>query len=443
MTLSKAQKRARARKNQNQVRGKGDFHIPSLVKKIASQVKNQVVNNKDLVRSVAIKAGGYAGQRMGSKRAGQAAARGLLKVSGMGDYDLHANSLISSSGNLVPTFSPDGRRGIRIREREMIGEIKSGTLSGGSTVFTNQSFVINPSNAQTFPWLSGFAGLFEQWEPNGIIFEYRSTSSDFNGTAQSLGVVVTATEYNSADANYDSKIEMENSAYAKSAKASEGIFHGVECDPNERPTKVFYTGVGSVAGTPDNLHNLGRFQIATQGMSVAGVTLGELYVTYDITFYKKQITTDALVFSEYTAANMSLVNGARFMQGLVGAVNTGSLPWVFTGTDGKFRWDDNAIGRYRITVAFETAATIAAFNWLGIDGATVLGVANLEQQTVTYTPNIGTFPDVVWFCDVVLSKASTEHSFKFAPFGGTSVAATDIKVTCTRVDKDNTGIVYE
>jgi hypothetical protein len=42
------------------------------------------------------------------------------------------------------------------------------------------------------------------------------------------------------------------------------------------------------------MYDLGNFQLATQGVSAAGVTLGELWVSYDITFYKKQLTGGVL-----------------------------------------------------------------------------------------------------------------------------------------------------
>nr|UJQ92872.1 MAG: putative capsid protein [Narnaviridae sp.] len=233
------------------------------------------------------------GSLMGFGDVGERVGGTVGRLFGKGDYALRTNSLISSygmpsAGPSPPSFYKDGKRSVRIVEREYIGEVLSGTLSGGSTVFTNSSFRINPGDTATFPWLSQVANQFEQWEPNGIVFEFRSTSSEFNGTTQSLGVVVLATDYDARDAPYGTKSEMENSDYAMSVKAASSAVHGVECDPSERPTRLLFTG------SPDSLsdlrlHDLGTFQIATQGMSAATVTLGELWVSYDITFYKKQI----------------------------------------------------------------------------------------------------------------------------------------------------------
>jgi hypothetical protein len=86
---------------------------------------------------------------------------------------------------------------------------------------------------------------------------------------------------------FASKQEMENADYACSTKPSEGLLHGIECDIRERPTPILYTS--TLNGAPVTSTNLGTLQVATQGCSVAGVTLGELWVSYDITFFKKQL----------------------------------------------------------------------------------------------------------------------------------------------------------
>jgi hypothetical protein len=229
-----------------------------------------------------------------AEKAGSTAGGYLARLFGHGDFKISGNSLMnigtSQSASAVPMFAKDGKRGVRVVEREYLGDIIASTTAGA---FNLQSFNVNPSDPTTFPWLSSIAPLFDQWEPNGIIFEYVSTSSDFNGSSQALGVVVCATDYNSLDPVYSGKQVMEEADYSNSVKASECLYHGLECAPSERPTKLLYTGPVS-AGDNLNLYNLGMFQIATQGMSVASVNVGELWVSYDITLYKKQLEIVAL-----------------------------------------------------------------------------------------------------------------------------------------------------
>jgi hypothetical protein len=260
-----------------------------VVKKAAANSQRRPFNPN----SVGSKIGAQIGARYGQAGLGMKAGDFINRVIGKGDYTVVGNSLMR--GNLtkssqIPFFTPDGKRGLRVTEREYLGDIRSGALVGGSTIFSNNSFAINPGLAATFPWLSALANNFDQWQPNGIIFEFRSTSSTFNGTSQALGTVIAATEYDVVDPQFATKVEMENSDYAMSCAASESLIHAVECSPKERQRQLYSIRNGSVPSNDiQRNYDLGNFQIATQGMSVADVNLGELWVSYDITFYKKQL----------------------------------------------------------------------------------------------------------------------------------------------------------
>jgi hypothetical protein len=290
-------------KNQTRRRnkGRGDYTVttPDDVKNTLNHIDNRLNQIEKGVKSsakttqgqVAGTLGRLAGGFLGNADLGGQAAEGLAKWFGYGDYSVAQNSLMGK-GQVGLKFDDDGRRGIRITEREYLGDIVAGPLSGASTGFDLTSYPINPGDHNTFPWLSRVAEQFEQYKPNGIIFEYISTSSEFNGTNQSLGVVVAATDYDVLDANYSSKVEMEASDYACSTKASENMMHGIECAPRERPDALFYVRTANQvipAGDSKRFYDLGKFQIATKGMSSAGVVLGELWVSYDFTFYKKQL----------------------------------------------------------------------------------------------------------------------------------------------------------
>jgi hypothetical protein len=343
----RASRRAQNVPQHQLVTGSGDFKIPKSVRNAIRTAATSAV-----ARQVVSGAGTAIGARFGQPDLGRTLAnKAYTRLVGSGDYDMRANSLITSTaaGPVMPTFAPDGRRGIRIREREYIGDVISGSsLVGASSAFNNTSYIVNPSNPTTFPWLSQFANNFDQWEPHGIVFEYVSTSSNFNGSTQALGVVVTAADYDFADPLYASKSEMENSGYAISTAASASMLHGIECAATERPARVLYTGTGSGSDTSNNLHNLARFQIATQGMSTASVTLGELWVTYDITFYKKQLVPAASLrpYSYFTSTTDLTVGESLLWHfspvhndlGIVFDLNEAQLRFAFPPsiTSGKF-----------------------------------------------------------------------------------------------------------
>jgi hypothetical protein len=180
---------------------------------------------------------------------------------------------------------------VRITEREYIGDVlASGAVVNGATAFDLRSFRINPGLNSTFPWLSAIASQFEQWEPLGIVFEFISTSAEYSGTGQALGTVVMATDYDNTDAIFTNKIQMENEDYSNSTRCATSCMHGVECDPKERSERIMYIRSSSnPTGTVIADYDLGNFQIATQGLSATGVNVGELWVSYDVVFYKKNM----------------------------------------------------------------------------------------------------------------------------------------------------------
>jgi len=277
------------------LRGKGDYNVDTTsitdpLQRLESKIdhlENKLVG-KNTVNSAASKIGRTLGNFVGQGELGALAGSSLARLFGHGDYTIKSNSLMASTVNSAgAVFSKDGHRGTRVTEREFLGNVSSGTLSGSSSVFNLNKFRLNPSAPETFPWLSKYAYLYDQWEPHGIVFEFVSTSSDFNGSSQQLGAVIMATDYDPLDNTYTTKQQMENSYYCCSAKPSMGLLHGIECAIRERPTKLLYTDLEN--GANPALSSLGNFQVATQGCSAASATLGELWVSYDITFYKKQL----------------------------------------------------------------------------------------------------------------------------------------------------------
>jgi hypothetical protein len=222
-------------------------------------------------------------------------------------------------------------------EREYIGDIYSGPLVGGSTAFDNRPFKINPTNALCFPWLSIIASQYDQWEPNGIVFEFVSTSSEYNGASQALGTVIMSTDYDILDAPYTTKQLAENADYACSTKPSQSLLHGIECDPRERPLPIMYTH--SESG-PSRFQDLGNFQLATVGCSVSDVSLGELWVSYDITFYKKQIVPAVDLIPALSATGLSIVGEGPF-SGLTQTLCSRHVALISSGSNSIIQFDSS------------------------------------------------------------------------------------------------------
>jgi len=251
---------------------------------------------------------------------------GVSGILGFGDYAVKKNDLMMlDEGVPVPTFQ-NMNDGVIVCHREYIGDITQ------TSAFTNNQFIIQPGDSTTFPWLNQIAHQFEQYEILGMIFQYRSTASDFGTTSNmAMGSVILATEYDTVDSAYGSKLEMENSQYAMSGKPSHDILHPIECDPGVvGPMGLKYIRTGPVPTGKDNrLYDHGNFQIATTGMPANSGTIGELWVTYKIAFYKPQFNLGSDIRTDLFFASTG-PTGVAPVAGLVGQASN-SLGCTMSG----------------------------------------------------------------------------------------------------------------
>lgn len=170
--------------------------------------------------------------------------------------------------------------------KEYIQDIK------GSNAFAVQQLSLQPGLGTTFPWLAQISDAYEEYRFDGIIFSFKSTYSEFQGGAAtgSLGSVIMATNYNANKQPFTDKRAMENYAGATSQNPTVNQVHAVQCSGGETPLKTLWvrTGAPQEDDFDLRLYDLGIFNIATQGMPTTSVnqTIGELWVTYQVTFFK-------------------------------------------------------------------------------------------------------------------------------------------------------------
>lgn len=263
--------------------GKGAYKKKRSAKKPVSENSNQSIG-----ASIGSKVGGFLGDL------GQRALTSM--ITGFGDYapislEPKQNSLMHEMDLYGPpsVVNNPASRSVIVRHREFIGDIVTGTAGA----FNLQTFNVNPGLASTFPWLSQMAINFQEWKPLGILFEFRSTSADaLNSTNTALGTVVLATDYDATDnvaITFQNKQMMMNHEFSQSAKQSCSILHPLECSPAMNPYSIFHVRNGTEPPNADlRLTDLGVFGIATFGQQGSNVTIGELWVTYEIEFLKPQ-----------------------------------------------------------------------------------------------------------------------------------------------------------
>lgn len=213
------------------------------------------------------------------------------RLRGRGSYTA-GTSVRERTASMPLSFSGSGRSNVRVRHSEYLGDV---ITSGTPGAFLNDGmWVLNPGNKDTFPWLSAIAGNFEEFQFNGLVFQFKSTSVDAlvsNNTA--LGVVIGATDYNVMHNAFPNKAVMDNYEFTVSGKPSLSWTYPVECNPKMNVLKNMYITSqypDTLAAREDpKMYFLGGFQIATSGFQGTSVNVGELWVTYDVSLFKPSL----------------------------------------------------------------------------------------------------------------------------------------------------------
>lgn len=279
---------ARAKKNNmagRKIKGRGNYSTFNL-RGMASKL-DQVLGS--IPKGTFARKGAQIGAKYGpvGALAGKGIGAGIAAITGYGNYQVRANSLsqVSTSVDMVPQFVKNDHS-IRVRHREFIRDL---VVPSSPTGFNLSSSLINPANKDMFPWLATLAKQYSQYKIHGMVFAYKTMSSDITAGG-SLGTVIFATNYNSIDRDYSTKIEMENSEFAVSCKPSNSLVHAIECDPKYSGLDVLYVRdpAYETSDTSDRrFYDYGKFQVATQGLpGITGTTMGEIWVSYDIEFMK-------------------------------------------------------------------------------------------------------------------------------------------------------------
>nr|QKV51157.1 putative capsid protein [Crucivirus sp.] len=424
------------------LRGRGDYAVGG-----ASGL-GQSVFRPGAFASVGSRLGGYFGKW--GESLGSWAGSKLAGLVGFGDYKLNENSLVPlDMGTPVPSFDNISNAAI-VTHREYIQDIIEPASNAGAFTLTN--FNINVGLARTFPWLSQLADNFDQYRLLGCVFEFKSTSSPINNTAGgglALGTVVLATDYDSVDNNYSSKLQMENSQYCMSGKPSCDILHPIECAPALSTLNVLYTRTGVVpSGKDQRMYDLGNFQIATVGIpnNTAAQTLGELWVTYQVALLKPQLNTGLVagtIPQTHFIVPVTTISGGNYFgtSTLTTSVNAeaGSNIACSLSTGGVITFPNQMIGMYCVrlqwtggsttltnAIGFSTGSNINFPNYDAKDSRSSSGVtagavgttqcvwvyinfiSGLTTTGNTLTVNGGTLPTSLLTCDVWIAEMNSQ-----------------------------------
>ena len=200
---------------------------------------------------------------------------------------------ISRMAPQVPSFVNDsGDDSVCIVHREYLGDV---ITSGTAGAFSINSYGLNPSEVNTFPWLSNLAQPnYQQYKFEGLVFEFRSFSADaLNSTNTALGSVFACINYDYTDQDLASRYEVENTDWSASCKPSEHMMIPVECKARQTSMNgLLYVINGNTIppNTDPKTYYLGKLWVGTTGFQGTNVNIGSLYVTYKVRLYKPLMT---------------------------------------------------------------------------------------------------------------------------------------------------------
>lgn len=263
--------------------------------------------------------GGAAGGAIGSGL-GHMVGEAIKYFTGTGDYEVVNNCFLKDDPAMAPIVNKNPGGGDVFRRCEYIGDVVS---SSSANTFNLHSYSVNPGLESTFQWLSQVAANYEEYEFQGLYFEFRTMSADaLNSTNTALGQVIMAMNYNAASPVFQNKQAMENYEGGVSGKPSSSIRYFVECAKLRTVLSELYVRQGLVpTGQDQRLYDLGNFQIATNGLQGTSVNLGELWVSYQVSLRKPKLFSALGLYGSYAlATNTSFTNALPLGDGTVANV---------------------------------------------------------------------------------------------------------------------------
>jgi hypothetical protein len=429
--------------NKNNKNKQGKNNKPkTLTKKINKEVRkdvNKIVRSKQptaVGRALRL-GGGLLGSAFGMGGFGSAAGAAVSKIFGQGDYFTNAPKTNSLFNGGPPSFG-SLNSGFRIKHREYIKDVST------SIAFNSEVFQINPGLPALFPWLSQIAPNFETYRIHGLCVYLNSNSAvAVSSTNTALGVWGLVTQYDPTEADFTTKQQCENYEGAQAAVPSKSILHGIECKFNSNVLNKFYVRTGAIPSTEDlKFYDAGKIEYFTQGAQLASVA-GEMWVTYDIEFFKPRIATGgpaSIQFTDYYSLNTAvdgIVSAAPLGTAIRSPYFGSNLGTSIDGANDQIiipsdvpEGDYILVAFYIVTSGTTTAPTITASGGVsardGWEAQTVAGILKPSGATSTHAVTVYAFH----------KQANVAGALTFSVATLPNVATLDIYVT-----KIKTGIL--
>jgi hypothetical protein len=324
--------------------------------------------------------GGAVGGRFGMAEAGRALGNSIARVTGQGDYEVRGNSLLDMGH--TPALHFDTKfGGKRIMHREQFYTLAA------TDKFKSRRFSINPGNLNMFPSLARISQEYTSYKIHGMIFEFVSTSGPVATNTPASGVVVMATQYNTARLPFERKVEANGAKFTTSGKPYESFTHPIECDPEAtgHDTSLLIR-MGGIGDSDAPFYDWGNVSIITEGMDISsgGYNVGEIWVTYDVTLYEQRVTP--LLYNNFGSSVSTYSTSATPFAEIVSGLHPYHADWLGLedGTTGAAKLIFRRQGVYVLTTHC-VGSSLTLISSSPSSGMTVSSAGSLDASATTFT----------------------------------------------------------
>jgi len=279
----------------------------------------------------------------------------------------------------APMITTLGKGDIRVKHSEYIAEVP------GSVNFSAVPYIIQPGLQSSFPWLSNMAALYESYVVHNIQYHFYTEKS----TATN-GVVMLAVDYDVQDNTPTSKLQLMTYQNAVRTAPWQNVTYNCE-KASLLKFKERYVRSGLIANSDLKTFDIGNLFIATQGCIDTSV-LGELHVSYDITFKTPQY--DASGYASQGSAklttNSAPVTGPLVLGNTAPTIVPGSgMVVTYNTSTGSFTFGN--VGQYYVYFNFQAGVSgtpVVTFTGQGSTAANVTPNYSTSLGTVSFNVNI-------------------------------------------------------
>jgi hypothetical protein len=261
---------------------------------------------------------------------------------------------------------------------------------------------------QLFPWLSTLAGNFEEYKIHGLIVYLNSNSANaIASTNTALGVWGAVSQYDPSEPAFQNKQQAENYQGCTSAVPSSCVMHALECAPRTNVLDRLYVRSSGVSNVNDlKFFDFAKLTIFTAGAQ-ASSNIGELWVTYDIEFFKPRLPLGGidLTYTDYYYNNVTVSAAFPLGNGTY-SIPEGDLFSTVSGGSSNVITLANWLppGYYMLTLNYYgTASAVTPSNILVSSG--LIGIPLLSNFTAQNTG----FPQSAL---AGVTKYSTQYTFQ-------------------------------